>query len=1147
MRPHNSKTICRIALIFSFLLVCCGWISAQDQPSISGKVADSKGVPIPGAGVYVSNASGKVAESLTELDGSFKFEGFPAGIYQVTVEIVGFQKNVKEGLDISAASSQGLTIQMEPLAAPKPQKTVLPQQASMAKREQQQPQQETLAESQSFQTAQVTDLPGLNQFQQQDAAGQTSDASSAARQQNVLFISGNTANLDSGNFADPGFRNQMMDVASQMGFQIQQFNQGGEGGPGGGGSAGFVGAGGMGGAPGAGGPGGGGFGGGAGGGPGGGGPGFVGMAGRGGRGANFRQPVISGNLSETYSNSALNARSYSLTGQTLSKPVQIGNNYSITLGGALPFFKAQTSSQRGNSGAAGRMRMGGQPSWSFSYSGSRNRNAYDLLTTVPTDLERAGDFTQTYVQALVTDAVSGERTVVAQPVQLYLNPNVAASRFTTIASIDPIAVQLLQFIPRANMPCATNQPCTNNYALERSVASTSDQISGSISGIRLTSRDSIAVNYSMRRGNSLSPSMFQGLDTTRSTPGQQIGISGSHTFQSRLISNWRVSLNRTRVESSNAYAYKQNVEGALGITGVSPDPINWGPPTISFTNYGGISLAAPTLSQNQTFSVSGGLNKIGTRHSIRGGVDISWTQRNSHTDSNGRGTFSFNGYATILFDSQGRQVSGTGNDFADFLMGRPYSTSRRYVDSTVNPNGNSIYLRSRSWSLYLMDNWRVNSGLTLNYGLRYEYNGPTFEKYNRMVTLDVTPDFSQVAQVFPDHTGPLSNQYFSRSLVNPDRNNIAPRIGIAWKPKTGSPFVFRAGYGIGYNSGAGNIVNNLINQAPFAVSQNLSSDRANPLTLQNGFPVNPTLTVLNTYSIDPNYRPAYAQQWDLDVQFQISRLYMLDVAYNGSKGTGLDIQRAPDHSSTVSNFIYQTNGGSSIYHGMSVQLNRRFSRGFNIQNSYTFSKSIDDSGSVAQNDANLSAERALSSGDRRHVFGTNFAYELPIGQNRRFFAGASTKLLNFIAGWSCSGNLSLQSGSPLTARYAPSNGSSTGAALYNSLRPDATGAKIALARDERTWLNYFNTAAFAIPAGSYGNAGRNTITGPGSFLINLNVRKSFRLDENNRRVDFSWQVQNLLNHPNWGGVSTTVNALNFGQVTSVGQMRRMTMNLRLNF
>jgi hypothetical protein len=219
-----------------------------------------------------------------------------------------------------------------------------------------------------------------------------------------------------------------------------------------------------------------------------------------------------------------------------------------------------------------------------------------------------------------------------------------------------------------------------------------------------------------------------------------------------------------------------------------------------------------------------------------------------------------------------------------------------------------------------------------------------------------------------------------------------------------------------------------------------------------------------------------------------------------------------------------------------------------MTNSYTLAKSIDSSsGGVAQNDSNLAAERARSSQDQRHNFQTGFGYELPFGQNRQFFANASPKLLNFIAGWSFNGNLTLATGNPLTARYASSSGSSSGAALYNALRPDATGIPVTLPRNERTQLEYFNTAAFAIPAGQYGTAGRNTISGPGSFLINVSVRKGFSLDERGRRLDFSWQVQNLLNHPNWGGVSTTVNALNFGQVTSVRTMRSMSANLRLRF
>jgi len=280
---------------------------------------------------------------------------------------------------------------------------------------------------------------------------------------------------------------------------------------------------------------------------------------------------------------------------------------------------------------------------------------------------------------------------------------------------------------------------------------------------------------------------------------------------------------------------------------------------------------------------------------------------------------------------------------------------------------------------------------------------------------------------------------------------------------------------------------------------------------------------------------------------------VLSVAYNGSKGTGLDILRAPSRASDAGSFVYQTSGAGSILHALNLRLARRFSRGFSANGSYTLSKSIDDASgiggglTVAQNDDNLAAERSLSSFDQRHNFQTTFNYEFPIGQNRRFFAGASTKLLNLIAGWNINGNFTISSGSPMTARYTSSNNSGGGTSLYNSLRADATGLPVDLARDDRTITKFFNTTAFTIPLGPYGNAGRYTIAGSGSTMLNLSVRKNFRLDENNRRLDFSWQVQNALNHPNWGGVSTTINAINFGQVTSVRQMRSMTFNIRISF
>ncbi len=1118
------------SLLICFSLIFAVLAGAKDTVSIAGRVTDDKGVAIPGAGVRVSrDGQGPSLETLTDLNGAFQFQALPEGAYKLTVEIAGFIKAALDAVDAGSESSRMLEIRLQPLPRPQP--------PAAAKRPATKQQTEP-AEALNFQTAEITDLPGLNQFQQDLAP--TGDAGAAPRQDSLLLISGNAASLDAGNMNDPGFRMQMMDAARQMGFQLQEFGPGGEGGAFGMGGPAGAGATGGGGGPMGGGPpgGGGGFG-------------FGGMAGRGGRAGSFKQPVIEGNLSETYGNSALNARNYSLTGKLLPKPVRIQNDFSLTVGGVFPFLKAKTASQSPMGPGFGTgPRAASQPGWSFSYSGSRNRNAQDILTTVPTDLERAGDFSQTYVQALVVDPATGKQTMVNRQAELYYNPNDPASRFTTIASIDPIAEQLLQFIPKANIPCPANAPCVNNYALQRSLPTTSDQFQVSVTGLRLGSRDNLAVNYAMRRGSSLSAATFTGLDTTLGNSAQNIGLSGTHRFQQRMFANWRVTLNRTRVESANAFAYVWDVEGELGITGVSRDPINWGPPTVQFTNYGSLSLAAPSFNRNQDFTVSGGLSRIGSKHSLQAGADVRWNQRNTRSDSNGRGTFSFTGYATVLLDSAGNQVAGTGHDFADFLLGLPYSTSRRFVDPAVNPYGNSLYLRSRSWNLFVMDNWRAKSTLTFNYGVRYEYTGPAFEKYDRLVSLDVAPGFASVAQVFPDSLGPISGRYFPRSLIKADRNNLAPRVGVAWRPSTRSRFVIRAGYGIGYNAArVSSLAGQLANQAPFAVTQNLASDRADPLTLRVGFPNDPAVTIMNTYAADPGYRPAYAQQWSLDIQTQISRLYVLTAGYTGSKGTGLDVLRAPAGVSNAGWFIYQTNGGSSIYHALNLQFSRRFSQGFNVTSSYTFSKSIDDASAnaIAQNDADLRAERSLSDQDQRHSFRLNFMYDLPIGKNRMFFSGASNRLLNIISGWTFNGSYALASGQPLTARYASSGGGSSGAALYNSLRADATGLPVELPRDQRTVQRFFNTAAFAIPAGLYGNAGRNTITGPGQNIMNLSVRKSFNLDENNRRLDFSWQVQNLLNHPSWSGLSTTVNALNFGQVTGVRPMRSMTVNVRVRF
>jgi hypothetical protein len=1073
-------------------------------------VVDARNSPIPAATVRLSSSSGgPPLETLAEIDGTFSFPNLPSGTYQIVVEMRGFEKSVREGLEPATETASPLTVtlsRLQPVQAP--QGTPGPQNRPGGSSGRTRPAEPPPAFAE-------IGLAGLGIGNgAPTVSGDESAVSMREDNSDVLVISGSsTASLASGDWNDPAFRERMMEMRERMGF-------GGGEGPmfggreGGGGRFGD----------------GGGFGGGR--------PGFPG-----GRGMGRRQPRLNGSVYSSYRNSIFNARPYSITGNEVTKPLQIQNNFGASLGGALPWGARAPSRARGPQ----------QPGmWFFSYEGSRNRVPFDALTTVPTVLERAGDFSQTSQRAGVLagrsvtlfDPASGASTV-------FPENRIPESR------LNPAAVSLLGFIPLPNLPGSVQ-----NFTMQRGLVNTSDNFSARLN-TRLSTKDNIFVNYSTRSGDGITSQIYPGLDSSRETRSHNAVIGGMHRFQPRLIANYRILFNRVRTLSVNSFAFNEDIAGQLGIQGVSRDPINYGIPTVNFTNYGDLQLGNPSLTRNQTLTLGGGLNRIGSKHTVQAGGELSWNQRNSQVDPNARGTFDFTGFATSSFDPEGRPVAGTGYDLADFLLGFPYATSRRF-GSSIN------YLRNRNFSLFTQDNWRLRPNITINFGLRYEYIQPSYEKYDHIVSLDVAPGFAAVAQVFPDQTGPYTG-HFPRSLLFADKNNLGPRIGVAWKPKASSRSVLRAGYSLSYNPSVYPYVySQLVGQPPFAIGQNILTTLTSPLTLQNGFPVDPNVTILNSYAIDPFYRIGYVQQWNFSFQTQFLKLYTLDLGYNAAKGTRLDILRAPNRApaggspistednraiSNAGNFVYQSSGANSILHGFQARLIRRFSQGFRMENSYTLAKSIDNASGiggstlfVVQDEHNIGAERSLSSFDQRHRFQSDFSAELPFGRQRRFLAGANRFVLAVTSGWILSGTYQLSTGMPLTPRILGNVSNNSGTGSNASERPDATGLAVSLPGDVRTTARYFNTLAFAIPApGTFGNAARYSIVGPGTNLLSLAVRKSFRLGDNGRRLEFRSQVSNVLNHPNFSGVGTVINALSFGRVTGARSMRQMDFNLRLNF
>jgi hypothetical protein len=536
------------------------------------------------------------------------------------------------------------------------------------------------------------------------------------------------------------------------------------------------------------------------------------------------------------------------------------------------------------------------------------------------------------------------------------------------------------------------------------------------------------------------------------------------------------------------------------------------------------------------------------------GVQFQRNDLGTQTDTNGRGTFNFTGQGTSEIGSNGVPVPETGYDFADFLLGLPQSSSIRYGNTNT-------YFSQNSWIGYVDDDWKVNANLTLSLGLRYEYFSPFSEKYNQIANLDIAPNYSAVAVVTPGETGPYSG-YFPSGLMDPNYHNFSPRLGLAWKvPYFKKSTIVRSGYGIYYNTQAyAAFPLRLAEQPPFATSSSVNTNADNVLTLEEGFASVLPNTITNTYAVDKHYLTPYAQTWNLAIQREWVHGIVSEVTYLGTKGTHLDIETEPNEGpsgvqavqgKTLSNaagFILDASNGNSSLNALQVRVQQRFRRGFSWMLHYTYSKSIDDSSTfggvgntVAQNWLDLSAERGLSSFDRRQVLTGNWVATSPIGaQGSRFAADGKTARL--LKDWQLSGSLTAETGTPLTARVL---GNDTALAVTNGVgseRADATGESVT------EGSGFFNSAAFTVPAvGTFGDAGRNTIPGPDLVSVNLSFGRSFQFGESRKRLEIRFETTNSLNQVNYTNVNTVVNSITYGAPTAVSAMRTSSLVARFRF
>jgi hypothetical protein len=408
--------------------------------------------------------------------------------------------------------------------------------------------------------------------------------------------------------------------------------------------------------------------------------------------------------------------------------------------------------------------------------------------------------------------------------------------------------------------------------------------------------------------------------------------------------------------------------------------------------------------------------------------------------------------------------------------------------------------------------------------------------------------------VKPGQHGNLTGVSYGSSLVNPDRNNFAPRIGFAWRPFPKHSTVVRGGYGIYYNTSVyGTIANNLAAQPPFAQTLSVATSAASPLTIRNGF-VFPANTVTNTRAIDPNYRIGYPQIWQLSVQNDLGHALVGTITLRRTKGTRLDQQYLPNSlppgsrviATGPAGYIYEQSNGNSTMNAADFQLMRRFRSGLSANATYSFSKSIDDASTqggavVAQNWQLLTAERGLSSFDARHTLNAQWQYSTAVGTRGGTLVNGWKGTL--LKDWTFQNSISLRTGSPFTATTGGNRATTTGTGITGSVRADATGLPLFPA----TSGSGFNLSAFAAPAaGLWGDAGRNTIPGPMVFSLNGSLSRVFRIGERHS-IDLRFDATNALNHPTITGWGTTVNNSTFGLPTAASAMRKLTANIRFRF
>ena len=706
------------------------------------------------------------------------------------------------------------------------------------------------------------------------------------------------------------------------------------------------------------------------------------------------------------------------------------------------------------------------------------------------------------------------------------------------ANLDPVDQKALPYFATPNVLTSGGStfPAYNTIA-SPSVIHDSDQYNARFDQ-RLTDKDTLYATFSNANDHLEQPSLKPLGKNAYPLSDHLWTATYVHIFSPSVVNEFRLGL-----DNSFSYLVPETAFGPdyakslFGLQNTTSDPLTFGIPDFNVSGLSGVGSWGEIIGATaKNYQLADNVSVSKGAHNYQAGVQLMHQRFDQVTDFGVIPGFSFDGRYT--------GTVGSGFGLGDFLIGTPIAASGAAGDSEQD-------LHTNYYGLFAQDHWQVRKDLLLSYGLRYEYSLSPVESKNRQGYFDLATGQERY----------VGDPGVRRSIVKPDYLNFAPRLGFTWQPRFLKDTVVRGGYGIYYGTDNWNELQFSIVGTKFYETETINSDPTTPtISMENMLPPFATSLSTDPFTLDPNSKTEYYEQWGLDLQKVFAGKYLFELEYAGNVGKDL-LQRINPNTASIDptgtipiaqrspypNFGFILEGhneGASNYNALTAKVERRYQNGFSFLGSLTYSNAIDQG--IEGDFSAISSQFKLY--DRGHSDSTvplrfvgNAVYELPFGRGKQFLSTVPLPLNSVVGGWQLNTITTIAAGPYSTATL---NTDWLNIGAFSQSRPNVDRSSVKQGRHLPT--QYFNPAAFSFPSTHIeGNVGRNTLEQPGAWNSDLSLFKGFSLPKETS-FQLRFEFFNVFNHTQFGYANTTVGP-GFGQITSAASARVIQLGGRLQW